>query len=90
MEWRIARARVINYEGDVTVPPVQGTKKNLLKKSSGIRGGTKRTVDLDSSDDDYWDFGVCVWVGVCVGVCVCVSGEWNLFTIHQVCRPDDG
>ena len=53
MEWRIARARVINYEGDVTVPPVQGTKKNLLKKSSGIRGGTKRTVDLDSSDDDY-------------------------------------
>ena len=47
MEWRIARAAVIKYDGDVSVPPVQPAKKNLLKK--GIRGNR----DQDSSDDDY-------------------------------------
>ena len=47
LEWRIARAHVINYDGDVSVAPKvgKGNKKNLLK-GKAIRGKE------DSSDDD--------------------------------------
>lgn len=53
LEWRIARADVINYNGDLLTPPVvdgAGQKKSVLGHSSKktIRGG-----DDDSSDDDY-------------------------------------
>lgn len=51
LEWRLGRADVINYSGDLTSPPFPGqsTKKNILK-------GEKKTIrgrDDDSSDDDY-------------------------------------
>ena len=51
MEWRIARADVINYSGDLLNPPVTGqTKKSHLgqQPKKTIRGR-----DDDSSDDDY-------------------------------------
>lgn len=53
MEWRIARAGVINYSGDLSGPPGQAAKKSgttILKKS--IR--SRRDMDEDEdSDDDY-------------------------------------
>ncbi|XP_038221377.1 thioredoxin domain-containing protein 9, partial [Zerene cesonia] len=47
LEWRIARAQVIEYSGDLLVPPAEGKKKTLHVQS-------KRTIrsrnDSDSSD----------------------------------------
>lgn len=53
MEWRIARAGVINYSGDLSVPPGQAAKKSsttILKKS--IRSRRDMDDDEDSEDDD--------------------------------------
>ena len=51
MEWRIARAEVINYSGDLGQPPdkPKATGPTLLKKS--IRG--RHDDDDDDDDDDY-------------------------------------
>ncbi|CAG4970211.1 unnamed protein product [Colias eurytheme] len=47
LEWRIARSQVIEYSGDLLVPPTEGKKKSLHVQS-------KRTIrsrnDSDSSD----------------------------------------
>jgi len=51
MEWRIARAGVIEYSGDLLSPPLSGgTKAKLLgdRTKKTIRGGQ----DSDDSDDD--------------------------------------
>lgn len=53
LEWRIARADVINYSGDLLVPPGQeggGKSKNVLfdSKKKTIRG---KGDDTDSDDD---------------------------------------
>ncbi|XP_022786255.1 thioredoxin domain-containing protein 9-like [Stylophora pistillata] len=53
MEWRIARSGVINYTGDLSVPPDQANKKSsttILKKS--IRSRRDMDDDEDSEDDD--------------------------------------
>ncbi|XP_068719100.1 thioredoxin domain-containing protein 9-like [Montipora capricornis] len=53
MEWRIARSGVINYSGDLSVPPGQAPKKSsttILKKS--IRSRRDFDDDEDSDDDE--------------------------------------
>lgn len=53
MEWRIARAGVINYSGDLSTPPGQAAKKSgttIVKKS--IRSRRDMDDDEDSEDDD--------------------------------------
>jgi len=55
LEWRIARAGVIEYSGDLLNPPLPGgTKPKLLgqgtKKTKTIRGG-QDSDDSDDSDD---------------------------------------
>jgi hypothetical protein len=54
LEWRIARAGVIEYSGDLLNPPTAGASK---KPSLLGRGVTKKTIrdgaGDDSSDDDY-------------------------------------
>lgn len=53
MEWRIARAGVINYSGDLSIPPGQAARKSnttILKKS--IRSRRDMDDDEDSEDDD--------------------------------------
>lgn len=53
MEWRIARSGVINYSGDLSVPPGQAPKKSsttILKKS--IRSRRDLDDDEDSDDDE--------------------------------------
>merc|ERR1711976_97120 len=53
LEWRLGRADVINYSGDLLSPPTAGqsSKKSILgaEKKKTIRGRD----DDDSSDDDY-------------------------------------
>ena len=52
MEWRIARAEVINYSGDILNPPGVSEEKKISfigKKDKSIRGNGD-----DSSDDDDW------------------------------------
>ncbi|GIY86096.1 thioredoxin domain-containing protein 9 [Caerostris extrusa] len=50
MEWRIARANVINYSGDLSVPPGKSSRKStnplIRYKPKTIRGGN------DDSDSD--------------------------------------
>lgn len=50
MEWRIARNGVIDYNGDVTVPPGSSKRINpfLRSKSKTIRGGCDDSDDTDS------------------------------------------
>ena len=51
MEWRIAHAGVIKYNGNLLEPPVQGKKNKSL-----LGGSSKKTIrdeDSDSDDDDY-------------------------------------
>ena len=53
LEWRIARAGVIHYSGDLYTPPDQASKKpntNILKKT--IRSKRDMDDDEDSEDDD--------------------------------------
>lgn len=50
LEWRIARANVINYNGDLSVPPAQETKKHVNKKQKSIIRGVQK----DESDEDDW------------------------------------
>ena len=52
LEWRIARADVLNYHGDLLTPPDDPNKKktNILRNPKrAIREG-----DDDSSDEDDW------------------------------------
>ena len=58
MEWRIARADVINYSGDLMTPPVASSDAS---KKASILGGHKPQKIIresgrgaDSSDDDDW------------------------------------
>ncbi len=51
LEWRIARANVITYNGDLSKPPDQQKKKHINHKSKPIiRGADKR----DSDDEEDW------------------------------------
>jgi len=54
LEWRIARADVINYNGDLMTPPtIPGASKG---KPQGVLGRPKKAIrggDDDSSDDDF-------------------------------------
>ena len=60
MEWRIARADVINYSGDLLTPPGQPGGESKIKKSIfGSSGSSKKTIrgganDDSSDDDDYY------------------------------------
>jgi len=50
LEWRIARAGVIEYSGDLLNPPLPGSTKSKL-----LGHTTKKTIrgqDSDDSDDD--------------------------------------
>ena len=56
LEWRIARAGVIKYDGDLLVPPINKQVKKggvgvLQKTEKSIRSGV---TEADSSDDDDW------------------------------------
>lgn len=51
LEWRIAQAKVLNYNGDLTTPPTQETKKHINKKAKSIiRGVQKNESDEDEND----------------------------------------
>lgn len=50
MEWRIGRADVLEYEGDLLCPPGTRTKTTTVKKT--IRG----RYDDSDSDSDYWNW----------------------------------
>lgn len=55
LEWRLAHAEVINYNGDLNTPPDQakGAKKtNFVGKR--IKGKGKKRDDDDSDDDNDW------------------------------------
>lgn len=55
LEWRLAQAEVLNYSGDLMVPPDQakkGGKTNFVGKR--IKGKGKRKDDDESSDDNDW------------------------------------
>ena len=52
LEWRIARAGIIEYNGDLVTPPTNTRKKHIhTKTKSSIRGGRAGN-DEDESDDD--------------------------------------
>lgn len=50
MEWRIARSGIINYNGDLTVPPAQAAKER--RPMFSVERKTIRGTAGDSSDDD--------------------------------------
>lgn len=52
LEWRIARSGVIEYSGDLTVPPAEARKQRLLhaQAKKTIRGRADSDSDLDLSD----------------------------------------
>ncbi|KAH9376099.1 hypothetical protein HPB48_014489 [Haemaphysalis longicornis] len=50
MEWRIARSGIINYNGDLTVPPAQAAKER--RPMFTVERKTIRGTAGDSSDDD--------------------------------------
>lgn len=50
LEWRIARSGVINYSGDLTVPPAQAAKER--RPAFTVERKTIRGTADDSSDDD--------------------------------------
>jgi hypothetical protein len=62
LEWRIAQAEVIDYQGDLTRPPDQSSSSGSNKKSTASIMGYNRPKknirgkesDGDSSDDNDW------------------------------------
>jgi len=52
LEWRIARANVLTYNGDLSVPPAQSSKKHINKKSKPIIRGMKAN-GSDDEDNDW-------------------------------------
>ena len=51
LEWRIARAAIIDYSGDLLVPPQQTKKKHITTKTKA----SIRDSDIkDDSDDEDW------------------------------------
>lgn len=55
LEWRIARADVIDYSGDLVNPPTNTKKKHIHTKTKSSIRGTARNDD-DESDDDNNDW----------------------------------
>uniref|UniRef100_A0A6M2CQI1 Thioredoxin domain-containing protein 9 n=1 Tax=Rhipicephalus microplus TaxID=6941 RepID=A0A6M2CQI1_RHIMP len=51
LEWRIARAHVIRYSGDLSVPPTEGTRER--RPMLNFERKTIRGTAGDDSDDDY-------------------------------------
>ena len=56
LEWRIARAGVIKYDGDLLVPPIN---QQVKKGGVGVQQKTEKSIrsgvtEADSSDDDDW------------------------------------
>jgi len=49
LEWRIAKADVIDYSGDLLVPPSQSSKSKINIKKKTVRQGN------DDDDDDDSD-----------------------------------
>lgn len=57
LEWRIAKAGIITYKGDLNTPPEQYKKSHINKKQKDtkiIRGSGKRGDDSDEDDNDWW------------------------------------
>ena len=52
LEWRIARANVIEYSGDLLNPPAQTKKKHINTKTKSIIRGA-RSNDSDEDDNDW-------------------------------------
>ncbi|OWR43559.1 thioredoxin domain-containing protein 9 [Danaus plexippus] len=52
LEWRIARSEVIEYSGDLLVPPAEAKKQRALhiQSKKTIRGGNDSDSDIDFSD----------------------------------------
>jgi hypothetical protein len=54
LEWRIARADVIEYNGDLINPPTNSKKKHVhTKAKSTIRGNLKDESDEDDENGDW-------------------------------------
>ncbi len=49
LEWRLGAAEIINYNGDLTQPPVDGRKHS---KRSGILEASKKTIRGRGDDSD--------------------------------------
>ena len=52
LEWRIAKANVITYNGDLSKPPDQQRKKHINQKTKSIIRGAGK-VDSDEDDNDW-------------------------------------
>ncbi|RNA15895.1 thioredoxin domain-containing 9 [Brachionus plicatilis] len=50
LEWRIARAGIIEYNGDLINPPQNSKKKHIHTKSKSIIKGNEENSDDDSND----------------------------------------
>ncbi len=56
LEWRIAKAGIITYKGDLNTPPDQDKKSHINKKAKDgkiIRGSGKRNEGSDEEDNDW-------------------------------------
>lgn len=52
LEWRIAKANILTYNGDLSAPPAQKTKKHINTKPKSIIRGSKAN-ESDDSDNDW-------------------------------------
>lgn len=55
LEWRIARAAVIEYNGDLVTPPTNTKKKHVHTKAKSIRGRGNNNGNDDDDDSDNGD-----------------------------------
>lgn len=53
MEWRIAQAGVIKYNGDLQEPPTEGRRTNRFVLGDAGKKRTIRGKDVDSDGDDF-------------------------------------
>ena len=51
LEWRIARAAIIEYNGDLLNPPQNSRKKHINTKPKSIIRGSKNEEDDEENDD---------------------------------------
>jgi hypothetical protein len=53
LEWRIARADIIEYNGDLVNPPTNTKKKHINVKSKSSIRGNRRDDDSDDEGNDW-------------------------------------
>ena len=53
LEWRIARADVIEYNGDLLNPPTNTKKQHINKKAKQIIRGKGHNDDSDDENNDW-------------------------------------